>query len=226
MEHLIISPSGVYATRTNPDFILGRIRNIEVHRPMLIGSNVYYEDYCKQVCNLLEQEYIAGYTVVETYKQRLQSCRDYFTMSMEASRILWELQLSLVNAIPIDKLPQVNPVLSITRDELIKGFCKSTHNNIVQLIGNVVSLGFKVKDLSDIGCAFSYYCTLVNALSMHQQYENERRLLAWAKAQRGYAFFAFIPTLIGGAATIAHLLDEATALKDIEEWEKSCKVVR
>ena len=77
-----------------------------------------------------------------------------------------------------------------------------------------------IKDLSDIGCAFSYYCTLVNALSMHQQYENERRLLAWAKAQRGYAFFAFIPTLVGGAVTIAHLIDEATALKDIEEWEK------
>lgn len=43
---------------------------------------------------------------------------------------------------------------------------------------------------------------------------------AWAKAQRGYAFFAFIPTLVGGAVTIAHLVDEATALKDIEEWEK------
>ena len=63
-------------------------------------------------------------------------------------------------------------------------------------------------------------CTLVDALSMNQQYENERRLLAWAKAQRGYAFFAFIPTVVGGAVTIAHLVDEATALKDIEEWEK------
>ena len=95
-----------------------------------------------------------------------------------------------------------------------------THNNTIEFIGNVVSLVFKVKDLSDIGYVFSYYCTLVDALSMHQQYENERRLLAWAKAQRGYAFFAFIPTLVGGAVTIAHLVDEATALKDIEEWEK------
>lgn len=220
MKNLIISPNGVYATQTNPEVIQGRIRNIEARRPMLIGSNVYYEDYCKQVYDLLEQEYIPGYTVVETYKQRLKSCRDYVTMSMEASRILWELQWSMRNAIPIDKLPQVNPVLSITRDELIKGFCKSTHNNTIELIGNVVSLVFKVKDLSDIGYVFSYYCTLVDALSMNQQYENERRLLAWAKAQRGYAFFAFIPTLVGGAVTIAHLVDEATALKDIEEWEK------
>ncbi len=220
MKHLIISSSGVYATQTNLEVIQGRIRNIEACRSMLIGSNVYYEDYCKQVCDLLDQEYIPGYTVVETYKQRLKSCRDYITMSMEASRILWELQWSMRNAIPIDKLPQVNPVLSITRDELIKGFCKSTHNNTIKLIGNVVSVVFKVKDLSDIGYAFFYYCTLVDALSMHQQYENERRLLAWAKAQRGYSFFAFIPTLVGGAATIAHLLDEATALKDVEEWEK------
>ena len=188
MKNLIISPNGVYATQTNPEVIQGRIRNIEARRPMLIGSNMYYEDYCKQVYDLLEQEYIPGYTVVETYKQRLQSCRDYVTMSMEALRILWELQWSMRNAIPIDKLPQVNPVLSITRDELIKGFCESTHNNTIELIGNVVSLVFKVKDLSDIGYAFSYYCTLVDALSMHQQYENELRLLAWAKAQRGYAF--------------------------------------
>lgn len=220
MKHLIISPSGVYATQTTPEVIQGRIRNIEARRPMLIGSNVYYEDYCKQVYDLLEQEYIPGYTVVETYKQRLKSCRDYVTMSMEASRILWDLQWSMRNAIPIDKLPQVHPILSVTRDELIKGFCKSTHNNTIELIGNVVSLVLKVKDLSDIGYVFSYYCTLVDALSMNQQYENERRLLAWAKAQRGYAFFAFIPTLVGGAVTIAHLVDEATALKDIEEWEK------
>ncbi len=220
MKNLIISPNGVYATQTNPEVIQGRIRNIEVRRPMLIGSNVYYEDYCKQVYALLEQEYIPGYTVVETYKQRLNSCRDYVTMSMEASRILWDLQWSMRNAIPIDKLPQVHPILSVTRDELIKGFCKSTHNNTIKFIGNVVSLVFKVKDLSDIGYVFSYYCTLVDALSMNQQYENERRLLAWAKAQRGYAFFAFIPTLVGGAVTIAHLVDEATALKDIEEWEK------
>ena len=220
MKNLIISPYGVYATQTNPEVIQERIRNIEARRPMLIGSNVYYEDYCKQVYDLLEQEYIPGYTVVETYKQRLKSCRDYVTMSMEASRILWDLQWSMRNAIPIDKLPQVHSILSVTRDELIKGFCKSTHNNTIELIGNVVSLVFKVKDLSDIGYVFSYYCALVDALSMNQQYENERRLLAWAKAQRGYAFFAFIPTLVGGAVTIAHLVDEATALKDIEEWEK------
>jgi hypothetical protein len=220
MKNLIISPNGVYATQTNPEVIQGRIRNIEACRPMLIGSNVYYEDYCKQVYDLLEQEYIPGYTVVETYKQRLKSCRDYVTMSMETSRILWDLQWSMRNAIPIDQLPQVHPILSVTRDELIKGFCKSTHNNTIELIGNVVSLVFKVKDLSDIGYVFSYYCTLVDALSMNQQYENERRLLAWAKAQRGYAFFAFIPTVVGGAVTIAHLVDEATALKDIEEWEK------
>ena len=188
MKHLIISPSGVYATQTTPEVIQGRIRNIEARRPMLIGSNVYYEDYCKQVYDLLEQEYIPGYTVVETYKQRLKSCRDYVTMSMEASRILWELQWSMRNAIPIDKLPQVHPILSVTRDELIKGFCKSTHNNTIELIGNVVSLVLKVKDLSDIGYVFSYYCTLVDALSMNQQYENERRLLAWLKRNEDMPF--------------------------------------
>ena len=159
MKHLIISPSGVYATQTTPEVIQGRIRNIEARRPMLIGSNVYYEDYCKQVYDLLEQEYIPGYTVVETYKQRLKSCRDYVTMSMETSRILWDLQWSMRNAIPIDKLPQVHPILSVTRDELIKGFCKSTHNNTIELIGNVVSLVFKVKDLSDIGYIFSFVNT-------------------------------------------------------------------
>ena len=45
MKNLIISPNGVYATQTNPEVIQGRIRNIEARRPMLIGSNVYYEDY-------------------------------------------------------------------------------------------------------------------------------------------------------------------------------------
>ena len=77
-------------------------------------------------------------------------------------------------------------------------------------------MAFKIKDISDIGKMFWYYNRIVTLLGINPCYDNERNLLNWAKGQRAHAFFAFIPTLAGGAASIAHIIDEATAKRDIE----------
>ena len=43
-------------------------------------------------------------------------------------------------------------------------------------------------------------------------------MLNWAKGQRAHAYFAFVPTLAGGAASIAQIIDEATAKRDMENY--------
>lgn len=49
-------------------------------------------------------------------------------------------------------------------------------------------------------------------------YENERRLLDWAKGQRAYAYIAMATTMIGGAVNVAHIINDATAQRDIEQY--------
>lgn len=47
-------------------------------------------------------------------------------------------------------------------------------------------------------------------------YENERRLLNWAKGQRAYAYIAMATTMIGGAVDVAHIINDVTIQRDIE----------
>lgn len=104
------------------------------------------------------------------------------------------------------------------RDEIIKGVCKSTKNPTIELMGNVLSLAFKIKDISDIGKMFWYYNRIVTLLGINPCYDNERSLLNLAKGQRAYSYFAMATTVIGGAADVAHIISETSAQRDIEQY--------
>ena len=109
-------------------------------------------------------------------------------------------------------------LISHVRDEVIKGVSRSANNATIELMGTVLSLAFKIKDINDIGKVFWFYNRLVTLLGENPNYDNERNLLNWAKGQRAHAYFAFVPTLAGGAASIAHIIDEATAKRDVENY--------
>ena len=227
MNYLIVDNNSVFVAKTDIAVLKAKIQRIELQKPMLstwyINNQATEVAYCQQVVTLLQEDFASGFSKIEMYKQRLctELQKGFGNNSYAvwvASDILIQLSVSLNNAIAFDQLPHCNVLMSHLRDELISEVCKSTKNSTIELMGNVLSLAFKLKDVGDIGKMFWYYNRIVNLLGENPQYENERNLLTWAKGQRAHAFFAFIPTLVGGAENIAHIIDEATAQRDLEQY--------
>jgi hypothetical protein len=135
-----------------------------------------------------------------------------------ASSILTHLWLSLRNACPFDALPHCNIPLSLGRDALIEEVSKAANNSVVTIIGQILSLAFKITDTNNVGQMFWFYNTIIAQIGQNPQYENERNLLNWAKGQRAYAWIAIANTVIAGVANVSHILSEATAQRDIEEY--------
>ena len=227
MNYLIVDNNSVFVAKTDIAVLKAKIQRIELQKPMLstwyINNQATEVAYCQQVVTLLQEDFASGFSKIEMYKQRLcaELQKGFGNNSYAvwvASDILIQLRVSLNNAIAFDRLLHCNVLMSHLRDELISRACKYAKNPTIELMGNVLSLAFKLKDVGDIGKMFWYYNRIVNLLGENPQYENERNLLTWAKGQRAHAFFAFIPTLVGGAENIAHIIDEATAQRDLEQY--------
>lgn len=75
-----------------------------------------------------------------------------------------------------------------------------------------------ISDRNKVGQMFWFYNTIIAQIGQYPQYENERNLLNWAKAQRAYAYLAMATTMIGGAANVAHIISETSAQRDIEQY--------
>ena len=143
-----------------------------------------------------------------------------FNAVWKASDILIQLQSSLTNAYPYDNLPQCKVALSQGRDAITREVGKATNDIAVRIIENVLSLAFKIVDMSNSGKMYSFYNSIIVKIGENPRYENEQKLLTWAKAQRAYAFIAMGTKMIGGVANIVGIIDEATAKRDIEEYRK------
>ena len=227
MNYLIVDNNSVFVAKTDVSVLKAKIQRIELQKPMLstwyINNQTAELAYCQQVAKLLQEDIASGFSKIEMYKHRLSTelQKGFGSNSYAvwvASDILIQLRVALTNAIAFDQLPHCNVLLSHLRDELITETCKSAKNSTIELMGNVLSLAFKLKDVGDIGKMFWFYNRIVTLLGENPQYENERNLLTWAKGQRAHAFFAFIPTLVGGVASIAHIIDLATMQHDLEQY--------
>ena len=225
MNYLITYENSVFVAKQEPSAIQQQIQMIEAQKPML---SVLYTDaaniaYCQQVLNVLENDFVQGFTKIENYKQSLRDevARvpvNTFFATWVASGILTHLKLSLRNACPFDALPHCNLPLSAGRDALIQEVSKSANSSVVTMIGQILSLAFKITDMNNVGQMFWFYNTIIAQIGQNPQYENERNLLNWAKGQRAYAWIAMTHTIIGGVANVAHILSEATAQHDIVEY--------
>lgn len=198
---------------------------IEMQKPMLSGlyTNAANIAYCQQVLNVLENDFVSGFTKIENYKHSLRNelvrvpIND-FSATWVASNILIHLKLALPNACPFDALPHCNIPLSLGRDALIQEVSKAANNSTVTMVGQILSLAFKISDMNKVGQMFWFYNTIISQIGQNPQYENERNLLNWAKGQRAYAYLAMATTVIGGAANVAHIINDATAQRDIEQY--------
>ena len=225
MNYLITYENSVFVAKQDPRVIMQQIQMIEMQRPMLSGlyTNAANIAYCHQVLNVLENDFVDGFTKIENYKQSLRNeltrvpVNDFYA-TWAASNILIHLKLALSNACPFDALPHCNIPLSLGRDTLIQEVCEAANNSAVTIIGQILSLAFKVTDMNKVGQMFWFYNTIIAQIGLNPQYENERNLLNWAKGQRAYAWIAMANTIIGGVANVAHILSEATAQRDIEEY--------
>ena len=200
-----------------------QIQMIEMQKPMLSGlyTDAVNIAYCHQVLNVLETDFVDGFTKIENYKQSLRNeltrvpVSDFYA-TLVASNILIHLKLALPNACPFDALPHCNIPLSLGRDALIQEVCKAANNSVATIIGQILSLAFKVTDMNKVGQMFWFYNTIIVQMGQNPQYENERNLLNWAKGQRAYAYLAMATTMIGGVANVAHVINKTTAQRDIE----------
>ena len=225
MNYLITYENSVFVAKQDPRVIMQQIQMIEVQKPMLSGL---YTDttniaYCQQVLNVLENDFVDGFTKIENYKQSLRNELtrvpiNVFNASWVASNILIHLKLALPNACPFDALPHCNIPLSLGRDALIQEVCEAANNLVTTVIGQILSLAFKINDMNNVGQMFWLYNTIIAQIGQNPQYENERNLLNWAKGQRAYAYLAMATTVIGGAANVAHIISETSAQRDIEQY--------
>ena len=99
-----------------------------------------------------------------------------------------------------------------------KFFLIAANNSAISIIGQILSFAFKLGDMNNIGKMFWLYSTIIESIGDNPQYENERNLLNWAKGQRAYAYIAMATTMIGGAANVARIINDATAQRDIEQY--------
>ena len=90
--------------------------------------------------------------------------------------ILTHLKLSLRNACSFDALPHCNLPLSVGRDALIQEVSKSANSSVVTIIGQILSLAFKITDMNNVGQIFWFYNTIIAQIGQNPQYENERNL--------------------------------------------------
>lgn len=226
MNYLITYGNSVFVAREEPNAILRHIQSVELQKPMLSGFYNNSESvslYCHQVLNVLENDFAQGFTKIENYKLSLQNeltripVNDFYA-TLAASNILIHLKLALPNACPFDALPHCNIPLSLGRDVLIQEVCKAANNSAVTIVGQILSLAFKITDMNKVGQMFWLYNTIIAQIGQNPQYENERNLLNWAKGQRAYAYLAMATTVIGGAANVAHIISEASAQRDIEQY--------
>lgn len=225
MNYLITYENSVFVAKQDPHVIMQQIQMIEMQKPMLSGlyTNAANIAYCQQVLNVLENDFVSGFTKIENYKQSLRNelvrvpIND-FSATWVASNILIHLKLALPNACPFDALPHCNIPLSLGRDALIQEVSKAANNSTVTMVGQILSLAFKISDMNKVGQMFGFYNTIISQMGQNPQYENERNLLNWAKGQRAYAYLAMATTVIGGAANVAHIISEASAQRDIEQY--------
>jgi hypothetical protein len=225
VNYLIIYENSVFVAKQDPRVIMQQIQMIEMQKPMLSGlyTNASNIAYCRQVLDVLENDFVQGFTKIENYKQSLRNeltrvpVNDFYA-TLAASNILIHLKLALPNACPFDALPHCNIPLSLGRDTLIQEVCKAANNSAVTIIGQILSLAFKIKDMNKVGQMFWFYNTIIAQIGQNPQYENERNLLNWAKGQRAYAYLAMATTVIGGAANVAHIISETSAQRDIEQY--------
>lgn len=225
MNYLITYENSVFVAKQEPHVIMQQIQMIEMQKPILSGlyTNTVNIAYCQQALNVLENDFVQGFTKIEDYKQSLRNELtrvpiNVFNASWVASNILIHLKLALPNACPFDALPHCNIPLSLGRDTLIQEVCKAANNSVATIIGQILSLAFKVTDMNKVGQMFWFYNTIIAQIGQNPQYENERNLLNWAKGQRAYAYLAMATTMIGGAANVAHIISEASAQRDIEQY--------
>ena len=225
MNYLITYENSVFVAKQEPCVIMQQIQIIEMQKPMLSGlySNTANIAYCQQVLNVLENDFVQGFTKIERYKQSLRNeltrvPLNIFNVTWVASDILLHLKLSLQNACPFDALPHCNIPLSLGRDALIQEVSKAANNSALTIISQILSLAFKINDMNKVGQVFWFYNAIIAQIGQNPQYENERNLLNWAKGQRAYAYVAMAITMIGGSANVAHIISEASAQRDIEQY--------
>lgn len=225
MNYLITYENSVFVAKQDPHVIMQQIQMIEMQKPMLSGlyTNAANIAYCQQVLNVLENDFVSGFTKIENYKQSLRNEQvrvpiNDFSATWVASNILIHLKLALPNACPFDALPHCNIPLSLGRDALIQEVSKAANNSTVTMVGQILSLAFKISDMNKVGQMFWFYNTIISQIGQNPQYENERNLLNWAKGQRAYAYLAMATKMIGGVANVAHIISETSAQRDVEQY--------
>ena len=72
MNYLITYENSVFVAKQDPRVIMQQIQMIEMQKPMLSGiyTSTANIAYCHQVLNVLENDFVQGFTKIENYKQR------------------------------------------------------------------------------------------------------------------------------------------------------------
>ena len=225
MNYLVLDYNRVFVAKKEPRTILQHIRNIELLKPTLSGCYVNTKEisfFCQQVVNLLNNDFASGFAKIEELKQKLQdelikgNCDLYAVW--EASNILSQLKISLNNSYAFDALPQCKIALSMGRDAMTREVGSVTNSSAMKIVCQALSLVFKVIDVSNAGKMYWFYNTIVELIDETSPYPNEQNLRNWAKAQRGYAFFAITTSVLGEGMNVAKIIDEATAKRDVETY--------
>lgn len=75
MNYLIKYENSVFVAKQDSHVIMQQIQMIEMQKPMLSGlyTNAANIAYCQQVLNVLENDFVSGFTKIENYKQSLRN---------------------------------------------------------------------------------------------------------------------------------------------------------
>lgn len=216
----------MFVAKEELNAILRHIQCVELQKPMLSGFYNNSESvsiYCQHVLNILNNDFVFGFAKIEKYKQDLNNelnriPNDIFYATWTASTILNQLKLSLHYACPFEALPHCNIALSLGRDAVIHEVCRAANNSTISIIGQVLSFAFKLGDMNNIGKMFWFYNSVIQSIGNNPQSENERNLFNCARGQRAYAYIAMATTMIGGVVNVSHIINDATAQRDIEQY--------
>lgn len=188
--------------------------------------------YCEKTIWLLDDCFENMYSI-ERCKRQLKPYKDsdnidlLRTGKIYCDELLIEMKSLLNNIIPLKDLPSCKSLLDCAKD-IAMACVKDMANDKFAKIGlGLVSMLSKTNDKVTIENVWHFYNNIIIELEREVHQEGwtfspvEEALYSKAKAERAYCFKAMLKTEVGFVQELKGIIDDATASKDIREYENT-----
>lgn len=236
----MIDSRGFFITKKNVDEVKQEIMNV-VRMPVRGGNGVfeekiYYKRYCEMTLRMLNDCFEYGMFAVENYKNEVKKYKDSDDVNrlrkgkQVSEEILLDLGAQLCSVIPLKDLPTCKPILDCSKDVAMECAKDMANEKYVRMGLGVVSMLSKVNDKVTIESVWYFYNNIILELEREAGAEGwifcpiEQTLYDKAKAERAYCYKAMLKTGICFVHELIGIIDEATADKDIREYEDAIKM--